>query len=225
MGNMTDEGLESAGRVVYRAFAEDGVVLPFRGCSPHYHTGPCSVYCIKDWFFGLRRAGKIYIPIHLIPIKPQKYFQTPKEETEENDSLSVKFARCGLNGKLFKSYLKNCLDSCMFLTSYVFIVKSNFCFWRNLFQRDRPWMAFLAGFMTGSACLFERKSRVSELMLFCWPKAIEAILSFGKQRGMIGNLKHLDLPVFAFSVAAMSSSNRLDYKRTYFSFWRFLIGC
>mmetsp|Transcript_820 Transcript_820/g.1121 ORF Transcript_820/g.1121 Transcript_820/m.1121 type:complete len:443 (+) Transcript_820:87-1415(+) len=207
MGNVTDEGLEITGRQVLRARVEHGIELPFRSCQPHYHEGPCVRHLTTDWFNGLLRAGKIYLPVHMIPL--------------------FIFRLDGLRNKpisTLKHFSRNVANSCMFLTTYVFFVKGNMCFWRNLLQRDEPWMAISGGLMTSFACLFERKSRISELMLYCWTKSFLATWNYFESRHIVRDVKYGEIPLFALSMAIIMSSAREDFKDTYYKLLCFVIG-
>lgn len=209
MGNVTDEQLYLTGRVVRNARLERGEILPFRGCNAYNHTGPCAQYITMDWVLAFFRAAKIYLPVHLIPIILFRLHH---------------FASLQKVLEIGEQYVVNVIQSCLFLSTYVFIIRFNTCFWRRLCQFDHEWMPVVAGLMTSLACRFERPSRVSELMLFCWPKALEASWRFLAMKGWVREIKYGELPLFAVSAGILLSSRREDYKQTYFNLVRLIIG-
>mmetsp|Transcript_3964 Transcript_3964/g.4451 ORF Transcript_3964/g.4451 Transcript_3964/m.4451 type:complete len:452 (+) Transcript_3964:135-1490(+) len=206
MGNVTHDGLQEALRDRLAAVAK-GEDAPFCNCSVGYHEGPCPHYIFKDWFLGLGRAGRIYLPVHLIPMIIFRY----------NSLLSDPSSTLLHTFKAFVS-------SCMFLTSYQSIVKGNCCFWRNLLQRDEWWQGCLSGFLTSFATSFERKSRVSELMLYCWPRALESTWKLLLKRGMVRNIPNGEVVLFAFAATNLMSIERQDFKDTYHKALCYLVG-
>ena len=62
------------------------------------------------------------------------------------------------------------LLSSLFLTTYQTTVKGVQVLLReDVLQGDEPWKSVLCGFLTGFSCLFEKPTRVNELMLYCCP--------------------------------------------------------
>lgn len=78
----------------------------------------------------------------------------------------------------------------MFLSTYVFAVKGSQCFLRNVRQTDVAWHALLSGLLTGVSTYFERKSRVSELMLYCIPRGLSATFKYYNKRGYINPIPY-----------------------------------
>ena len=159
MGAITHEGLDITLRERRAEFFKTGVLLPFVTCQPHYHTGSCLGYCTFDWFLGLGRAAKIYSPVHILPLILFRFNELKKDpmkqvlETAKGILLSCMF---------LTTYVLFCFVCFLLLIdyfSYVFFVKYTNCTIRNLIKKDVTATGFLAGFLTGFACLFERSSR------------------------------------------------------------------
>lgn len=211
MSGIPDDVIKSIGRDTRDARIYRGNILPFRTCDKGYHEGPCSLYNIKYFYSSLFTSAKIYIPVHLIPI------------------LLFKLNKMTINNKegilqVFKSYIRNVIQSVLFLSTYILIMKSNLCFWRNLFEADKPWMGSFAGFCTGLACLFERNSRVNDLALFCWPKSLEIAWGWLYKRGIVNGIKNGEVHMFSASIAILLASRQVDYKQTYFNIAKLVIG-
>lgn len=208
MGNFTDpKGLVATLIERRDAWFKRGEKIPFRRCSHGYHEGPCTPYCIMDWFGGLLRAAKIYLPVHLLPLVLFRYkslINDPKDQLLHS--------------------AKGFISSCMFLSTYVFCVKSSQCFLRNARQRDSGWHALISGMLTGLATYFETKSRVSELMLYCVPRGMEATWNYMEINGMVKSIKNFEAVFFCIAMAVLTSSSKADYKLTYFQGLGYLMG-
>eukprot|EP01083_Nonionella_stella_P128733 390142_1 len=85
---------------------------PFVECSPLWHGDhSCLRFCVKDWFFALIRAGKMYFPVHFVPpilLTPKKILKEPVE--------------------FVKKKAWNTIISAMFLATYVFNMRYTVCF-------------------------------------------------------------------------------------------------
>jgi len=207
MGNITDQGLGDTLRVRRDAYFNRGEIIPFRNCSCGYHEGPCTSYCIIDWFRGLLRAGKIYFPVHFLPLLIFRYNAVAKDP----------------QGQILKTGIA-LLNSCCFLTSYQILVKGSECFLRNNRHVDSSWHALVSGLLTGLSCLFERDSRVSELMLYCMPRGIEAGWNYLTKYGYVKNIKYAEVGFMAVAMGMLTASARADFKLTYHRSLCFLIG-
>lgn len=140
---------------------------------------------------------------------------------------------------------KGILLSCMFLSSYVFLVscpkaangdergddadplqqvKYSQCVMRNARQTDTPLQAIIGGLLTGFACLFERTSRVSELMLYCVPKSLDVVWNYLAKHHGFRALPLFELPIFMLGCGILTSSLKQDLKTTYFNVVKFLVG-
>jgi len=206
MGNLTHESLQITLRERVNHFHKTGELLPFCTCQPHYHTGSCVGYCTHDWFLGLGRAAKIYAPVHILPLLIFRYRKLMKEPQKQVTDTA-----------------KALMYSCMFLTTYQFTVKFSNCMLRNARQVDDGYQAMLGGLLTGLACLFERPSRVSELMLYCVPKSLEACWNFGRKYYGFQPVPYFELPLFAVGNAILVSALKEDLKSTYFNAVSFLV--
>mmetsp|Transcript_17479 Transcript_17479/g.27283 ORF Transcript_17479/g.27283 Transcript_17479/m.27283 type:complete len:360 (-) Transcript_17479:172-1251(-) len=207
MGDVTHDGLGETLRVRRDEYFQHGRKIPFRPCNSGYHEGSCLKHSTGDWFRGLIRAGKIYLPVHFIPLLLFRYKALLRDPSEA----------------LFKTSIA-LLRSCCFLTTYVLCIKGTNCFLRNLFKRDATWHALLAGQLTSFACLFEKPSRVSELTLYCLPRAAEATWTYLLRRGSVKSIKYSETLLFTAAMAVLLSGSRADFKPTYHRSLCFLIG-
>jgi len=207
MGAVTHDGLGVTLRHRREHFAATGELLPFRTCQPHYHDGSCVGHCTSDWVLGLGRAAKIYAPVHIIPVLLFRYKKLMSHPMQQLLDTS-----------------RNVLLSCMFLSSYVFAVKFSQCMMRNFTQQDTVPQALLGGFLTGFACLFERPSRVSELMLYCVPKSLEVCWNYLAKHAGAKPVPLYELALFVIGSSLLVAARREDIKSTYFNVLVFAVG-
>ncbi len=163
MGNITDErlfwGVRARNYVLdqMKKGRTDLQLIPFQPSQRGiYDDGILPLVIVKDWFTGLLRAFKIYAPVHFLPIlifKLKSLLKSPKS-TLRRMCMSL-----GL--------------SCLFLTSYQATIKVTITSGRTMYGEDLWVFPTLAGLLTGLSTLFEKSSRVSELMLYCVPRAAE----------------------------------------------------
>jgi hypothetical protein len=207
MGSVTHDGLGVTLRDRRTHLARTGELLPFVACQPHYHTGSCVGHCTSDWVLGLGRAAKIYLPVHLIPVVLFRYKKLMSDPAQQLLDTG-----------------RNVMLSCMFLTTYVFAVKFSQCMMRNVTMQDSVPQAFMGGFLTGLACLFERPSRVSELMLYCVPKSVEVCWNWLVKHHGLTPVPFYELPLFMLGSGILVAARREDIKSTYFNVLLFAIG-
>lgn len=207
MGNLNHKGLEIAIRRRRRQIQATGEMIPLIPCQPHYHEGPCLDYNSKDWFFGLYRAGKVYLPVHLLPLLIFKHKLLLKEPLQ-------------VGWKTAKAFL----CSCIFLTTYSTIMKGVGCMMRHQLQHDHDLAPVIAGLLTGLSCGFERPSRVSELLLYCCPRGAEAAWNFLKKRKVVKSFAYGEVPIFSVAAAVLISASNRDFKPTYVGGLQFILG-
>merc|ERR1712232_335009 len=172
-----------------------------------YHNEPCLEHVTVDWFKGLQRAAKIYIPVHVIPLLLFRYHKLARDPV----------------GQIVRT-CRATLSSCMFLSTYVFCVKGSQCFLRNWRQCDASWHALVAGMLTSFACVFEQPSRVSELMLYCMPRSLEAAWNYLRKYGFVKSVPRADVMLFSLAMAILCSSQRTDFKLTFHRALCFALG-
>jgi len=207
MGQVTHDGLHLTLRARRDHLEKTGELLPFVPCQPHYHSGSCVGHCTTDWVLGLGRAAKIYAPVHIIPLllfRYKKLLSNPMQQVVDTG--------------------RNVLLSSMFLSSYVFAVKFSQCMMRNTTMQDTAPQAILGGFFTGFACLFERPSRVSELMLYCVPKSLEVCWNWLVKHYGAKTVPFYEIPLFVLGSAILVAARREDIKGTYFNILVFAVG-
>jgi hypothetical protein len=207
MGVVTDKGLAGTLRERRDTFFKTGELIPFRPCSHGYHTGPCTVHCATDWVAGLLRAGKIYLPVHLVPLLLLRTKALAKDPAPVLSRTALGFA-----------------SSCAFLSTYVLCVKGSQCFLRNLRQEDAGWHALVAGLLTGLSTYLEQPARISELMLYCLPRGLEATWIYLERAGYVVSIKNFEAVFMSCAMAVLLSSSKADFKRAYYDSLCFLLG-
>ena len=209
MGAMDHKGLQYCLRDVRDEYYSSGKLLPFRQCQEGYHIGEtCVRHGTLDWFKGIGRAAKIYIPVHLVPLILFNSRRLAKDPVGQAVRLGKAVAM-----------------SSAFLSTYVFCVKMTQCTLRNANKFDHGWHALLGGLTTGLATYFERPGRVSELMLFCAPKGLTAAWKyFSDEVGIISAVPNGEVPLFCLASALFMSASSKDVKASYMSAMRLLMG-
>eukprot|EP00924_Labyrinthula_sp_SR-Ha-C_P009089 snap_masked-scaffold_2-processed-gene-12.32-mRNA-1 protein AED:1.00 eAED:1.00 QI:0/-1/0/0/-1/1/1/0/464 len=217
MGAVTDTQLNDSLRA-HRDFINNP---GFERCA--IHDGPCSIYCSTDFFLGIPRAGKIYAPIHLLPL----VFRL----------LRVLYLGKGTDKmpQMVQRTMLSFLGSSIFLTSYQSIVKGVGCYFRNKYKADLDFTGIAAGFLTCLGCIFESRSRVIELMLYCFPRGLEAAYKYLVMYSRLKTSKGVklltsipahvgDWALFSIGMAILTSGQRQDFKSAYYKALKFLIG-
>ena len=188
MGNLTEKQMQHTMRSridvnsMYRLPSEK-----WQPCHPFWHKDvSCLRANVTDFFKCILRAGKMYLPVHFLPM----LLFTPKIVLNN----LVTFVKL----KLF-----NTLRSAIFLSFYVFNMKQSICMLRNVFKDDTAYISFVGGFMAGLSILIEQSKRRMELCLYVVPRAIEILLRLIPKNMRLlyrfFRLKHL--PVFSFALA------------------------
>lgn len=85
--------------------------------------------------------------------------------------------------------------------------------------QDAPWQAVVSGLATGLACVFERPSRVNDLMLYCLPHSIMAVVAFAHSnaadvgaRQALPTHVGMELACFAVACAAIFGTHPSEMK-------------
>ncbi|KAF4139375.1 hypothetical protein GN958_ATG11276 [Phytophthora infestans] len=208
IGAVNHHGLEYTIRQRMRGQLDThGNPLPFRLCQPHYHMESCVTHAIKEWINGLGRSMQIYLPVHFLPaifFRFQQLHGSPLSTT----------ARI--------SYAALC--SSAFLTSYQTAVKLVVCTARNAFHRDLAATSLAAGVASGGALFFEHTKRRFELMLYCFPRALDIVWQLLKRRGLVRYVKHSEVVLFCLYMSLIMSSPARYFKPTYLRILRFIFG-
>ncbi|CAI5726075.1 unnamed protein product [Peronospora effusa] len=208
IGSVNHHGLEYTIRQRMRGQLDVyGNSLPFRRCQPHYHMESCVAHAIKEWINGLGRSMQIYFPVHFLPAMFFRFQQL------QGAPVST-IARI--------SYAALC--SSAFLTSYQTVAKLVVCMARNAFRRDYATTSLAAGVATGGALLFEHTKRRFELMLYCFPRALDIVWQLLKRRGILRYVKHSEVALFCLSMSLIMSSPARYFKPTYLRILRFIFG-
>jgi hypothetical protein len=208
MGALNHLGLEYAVRASLR-----GEVDHFRRCQPHFHMESCTTHAIKEWFLGFGRAIQIYLPVHFLPAILFRFHKIRQSPIVSSAKIS---------------YAALC--SSAFLTSYQTIVKLAICAPRNLLQKDHHLQYWIAGLISGLSLFFEDPKRRFELMLYCFPRALEILwqLLVSRKKPLLANkiqtILHGEILLFSLSLGLIMSSPTEHFKPTYLKVLRFVFG-
>ncbi|RLN70513.1 hypothetical protein BBJ28_00014384 [Nothophytophthora sp. Chile5] len=77
---------------------------------------------------------------------------------------------------------------------------------------------------TGGALFFEHSKRRFELMLYCFPRALDIVWQLLKRRGLVRYVQHSEVVLFCLSMALIMSSPAQHFKPTYLRILRFIFG-
>ncbi|KUF84134.1 hypothetical protein AM587_10017476 [Phytophthora nicotianae] len=86
--------------------------------------------------------------------------------------------------------------------------------------------AFLTSYQiaTGGALFFEHTKRRFELMLYCFPRALDIVWQVLKRRGLVRYVKHSEVVLFCLSMSLIMSTPARYFKPTYLRILRFIFG-
>ncbi|KAH7479145.1 hypothetical protein PRIC1_009303 [Phytophthora ramorum] len=208
IGAVNHQGLEYTVRQrMHGQLDARGQPIPFRLCQPHYHMESCVTHAIKEWVNGLGRSMQIYLPVHFLPAMIFRFQQLQGAPVSTTARIS---------------YAALC--SSAFLTSYQTVVKLVICTARNAFHRDFAASSLVAGVATGGALFFEHSKRRFELMLYCFPRALDIVWQLLRRRGLVRYVKHSEVVLFCLSMSLIMSSPAQHFKPTYLRILRFIFG-
>lgn len=115
---------------------------------------------MRGFLTGLGRAARIYLPVHLLPAL---LFHSDAARAQPASFLARAAQRV--------------LWSSIFLSGYTAIMKHTVCTLRALRQQDSGVHSVVGGILAGGALFAEYPSRHLELLLFCIPRSLEALLN------------------------------------------------
>ena len=105
---------------------------------------------------------------------------------------------------VLKKYLIDVAYSWVFLAGYISTFRYGLCFFKNIRgdKMDR-WNTILAAFFGALAISFEKKSRRTELALFCIPGFLESAWNLLKKRKYVVETKNGEVFIFTFAIAVI----------------------
>ncbi|ORY50309.1 hypothetical protein BCR33DRAFT_752985 [Rhizoclosmatium globosum] len=87
-------------------------------------------------------------------------------------------------------YLVSTGRSTLFLSAYCTMAWYSICCFRRFTGKDRMWMYYVNGLLSGSMVLIEAPGRRLELGLYCLPRAIESLWNCGVKWGWWHDIKN-----------------------------------
>lgn len=189
MGNLTE--LQMMVLRLYMKYTPFDDDYPLLSCNPVFHENyqNCFIEHGIDWFYGIFRAARIYIPVHWLPtilLTPKKIMNEPLKY------LKIK----GINT----------LRSSLFLTTYQHNMKITECIGRKWLYSDIGYLSMFGGIMAGFAIFIEHQNRRSEMVLYVVPRAIEVILNLIPNKYLyLFNNGELSIVIFSISLSLWMS--------------------
>ena len=138
----------------------------------------------RDFFMVFTNSLKFYVPIHLIPViifKLRKLRKEPK--------------------RVIYGFLKNVGRSCMFLATYMSILKYCICLFKNLSGQNRPLVVILSGLCTFPGMYWEAPGRRTEMGLYFLSPFLEGMWMWFEKRGYVTSIKYGEIYLFVFAMA------------------------
>lgn len=180
----------------------------YRRCDARWHPGAsCAAFHVQDVPLCLLRCAQVYAPVHILPVLLFRFGHTLRHPWATTKSLASAV-----------------LASSAFLTTYVTVVKLTVCALRTTRHTDAPWHAAVAGALSALGLGFENEKRVSELMLYCAPKAVDVLWQLLERRGLVTRVRFGEGFLFACAAAILLSLDRTDFRPTYARLLDFLFG-
>jgi hypothetical protein len=166
------------------------------GCSIlHPHDKDCTPGHLRCFATGLLRAARMYVPVHFIPALIYHGDAAAKNP--------VSFVTRAATRVWWSS---------VFLSAYTTIAKQTVCVLRRHYGYDHRSHALIGGFLAGSSLFFEYPSRHLELLLFCIPRSMEAVLNLlgSASPAIEAMLPRLMVLMFCAGMAAAHYVLRID---------------
>lgn len=194
-------------------FPQDIVNHSFKGGMFHckdLHHGTCEWNTFKWFFIVFKNAFKFYGAIHLLPV------------------IIFKLKRLGKDPwGVVRSYLKNVAKSCLFLSTYMALLRYGLCLYRNMFGQNRPLNVILAGLGTFPGMFLEAEGRRTEMSLYFLSPFVEGVWLWFKKRGLVSPIKNGDVYLFSFTMAIIMycyQNEQSAIKQTYLALCKKLWG-
>ena len=192
---------------------EDVIRKAFKGDFFHckyLHEHTCEWDAIKRFFIVFRNSLKFYVPIHLIPVIIFKLKRIRKEPK-----------------KVIFGFLKNVFRSCMFLATYMTILKYGICFFKNLSGQNRPLVVIISGLCTFPGMYWEADGRRTEMGLYFLSPFLEGMWKWFAKRGYVSSISNGEIYLFVITMAILMYCYQQEpdtIKDTYLSICKKLWG-
>ena len=199
--------------IIDKGLPEHVIQKGFKGGFFHWkdlHDHTCEWDAFQRFFIVFKNSLKFYVPIHLIPVIIFKLKRLKKEPM-----------------RVIYGFLKNVFRSCMFLATYMTILKYGLCFFKNLSGQNRPLNVILAGICTFPGMYWEADGRRTEMGLYFLSPFIEGMWKWFEKRGLVSAIKYGDVYLFAITMAIIMYCYQMEpaaIKNTYLSLCKKLWG-
>eukprot|EP01113_Clastostelium_recurvatum_P031449 TRINITY_DN3927_c0_g1_i2.p1 TRINITY_DN3927_c0_g1~~TRINITY_DN3927_c0_g1_i2.p1 ORF type:complete len:206 (-),score=24.22 TRINITY_DN3927_c0_g1_i2:118-693(-) len=155
--------------------------VPCSKLHPFIHS--CSMLMADQWLVTFKQGLKMYAPLFIIP--------------------AVLLRRRHIKYLVTRT-LPEIIRSSAFLGTFASSYARFYCLFRNALKKDLPIGSVIAGFLAGLASIFiERKSRRSELALYCLNQSIEVVWRMMEARGLVRSRNNGEVFIFMLASSIM----------------------
>ncbi|KAJ3102002.1 hypothetical protein HDU97_000915 [Phlyctochytrium planicorne] len=183
----------------HQYIAQNGGHLPTVPCSVmHPSTDSCAGYGTSLFFKVVRMMAPVNATLNLVPLVLFK----AKEVIKEPISAVRRTA--------FST-----LRSSVFLAAFVSTFQAGICMHRDLVARgeikkDHKFFYYILGFLSGWSIFLEKKSRRSELVLYCLPKALESFYMVLLNRKLLIHIPGSEIVATSLAMGVLMSQYRCE---------------
>ena len=151
----------------------------------HLHSYSCETNGLRKFWVVFSSVYKFYVPIHVLPVLIWKRNRLTREPL-----------------KILKNCIKNILQSCLFISTYVALLWYFMCKFRNWRYTTDKWNVIYAAIICNLGLLWEPAGRRTELALYMFPRLLESCYLFLDRAGYLKWItKMADGEVIVFSIA------------------------
>ncbi|KAJ2769946.1 hypothetical protein IWQ57_002883, partial [Coemansia nantahalensis] len=159
----------------------------------HSHTTSCTHGLLSAALRSFPYAMRLHIPFNTAVLVLFKHKQLRKDPVRAITEL-----------------IRSTTQSSIF---YSMMVTGNVnapCILRKITGRDIPLNYVISGALGGMAVLIDRPGRRTELSMYCFLRALEALWALGVKRGVWRNIRHGEVALFSFAMAVLMAIYQND---------------
>ena len=123
----------------------------------YLHAHSCEWNALRKFWIVFSSVYKFYVPIHVLPVLIWKRKRLLREPI-----------------KILKTCIKNILQSCLFISTYVSLLWYFLCYFRNVRRKTDHWNVIYAAIVCCLGILWESAGRKTEMALYMFPRLLES---------------------------------------------------
>ena len=93
--------------------------------------------------------------------------------------------------------------STIFLAAFVMLYQATICIQRNLVNTDHKAIYYIAGLVSSTSILIEKKSRRSELALYVLPRAVDSLYMQLLDRKWMAHVPNFEIALFCVAMGGL----------------------